>query len=251
MRVPVPEDLGRVQPRGGQRRQPDGRPLHPRRTDAVDLQAGQHLRADGAAGVQGLVRVLEDELHFPGQPAAHRIAHRLRPVPHGAAGGRDEAEQHPPERRLSAAGFADQREGFACSPGEADAVERGQVAAAAPAPAPNAVPDRHVGRFEQRGVHRRHGATSWPSSRSDRSGRSTAPSGHGAKWHRAACGSRPSPITRRSGASAAQRSVANVQRSRNRHPEGRAFGRGWLPRMGFGSVPGASWAPRRSRSRAV
>ena len=94
--------------------------------DAVDAQRlGEH-RADRHPRVQRRVRVLEDHLHpaaDPAQPVALQRGH-VDPVEADlAVGGVDEADHGAGERRLAAAGLADEAERLPAADLQRDAVD--------------------------------------------------------------------------------------------------------------------------------
>ena len=68
------------------------------------------------AGRQGRIRILEDDLHLP-PPLPHRAgakAQQIGAVEHNRAAGRlRQAQQHAAGGGFAAAGFTDQRQGFA------------------------------------------------------------------------------------------------------------------------------------------
>ena len=82
--------------------------------------------ADGVAGVEGFRRVLEDHLEVPpvGLESPGRGMGEVDALENkGAAGGLIKADNGFPEGGLSAAGFADQSEGFARLESEGNIVD--------------------------------------------------------------------------------------------------------------------------------
>ena len=87
---------------------------------------GENL-ADGHARVERRERVLEDQLHLAAQGAEGGLAQGgdIVAVEDDAAGGRlDQPHHEPPDRRLAAAGLADERQRLAGAEHEGHAVDR-------------------------------------------------------------------------------------------------------------------------------
>jgi hypothetical protein len=79
--------------------------------EPVDEGAFPHDLADGHPGVEGRIRVLEDDLHVATdglELVAARLEERLAAEQHVAPGGRNQAEHDLAQRRLAAPGLADQ-----------------------------------------------------------------------------------------------------------------------------------------------
>ena len=93
---------------------------------AVDGEGLGEDLADGHAGVEGGVGILEDDLHAAAEEAHLRGfggGERLAGEEDFARGGLDEVEEHAGYGAFAGAGFAYQAEGFAGVDGEADVVD--------------------------------------------------------------------------------------------------------------------------------
>src|SRR4029077_8857552 len=109
--------------------------LHPhaRRTafahQPMQAQRAAENFADSHARIERTIRVLEDHLHSPAQRTKFCLA-EMRDVlsvkGDAAGGGLSQAHDDARERRLAAAGLADQAYGFAGKHLEVDAVHRAQ-----------------------------------------------------------------------------------------------------------------------------
>ena len=110
-----------------------------RRGDVLDAQRRAHDRADGVAGVQRRVRVLEDHLYVPPQ-RAHLARGDVRDVAaleHDLpAGGLQQPGHEPAGRRLAAARLADQAQRLPRAYREVDPVHRPDRPDPAPRPSP-------------------------------------------------------------------------------------------------------------------
>ncbi len=103
--------------------------------DPVDPQRVPDRLLDRHGRVQRGVRILEDDLHLAPDAAQLALGHArdLAAVEeHALRRSPDEAEQRPPERRLAAAGLADEPEHLALVEVERHVVDRLHVARLAP-----------------------------------------------------------------------------------------------------------------------
>src|SRR5205809_813725 len=106
-----------------------GDPIAPRPavTQAVDDERLLDDLSRAHARVERRVRILKDDLHIAprlAQAPARKGEHVLAPDPYFARRGVDEPEHAAPGRRLSAARFADEPEGFPFLNREAHVVDR-------------------------------------------------------------------------------------------------------------------------------
>jgi hypothetical protein len=91
----------------------------------------RHDRRNAAARVERRIGVLEHGLHAPRQRAPRHLANVLARDPDRPRGRRQQAEQHPRQRRLARARLADDREDLALLDRQIDARDRMQLAALA------------------------------------------------------------------------------------------------------------------------
>src|SRR5581483_3028194 len=229
--------------------------FRPRGRDAVDAERVADRLLQRHRRVQRRVRVLEDDLHAPPQPAELALgqADDLAPLEaHAAGGGGNEAEERTAERRLAASRLADQPEHLPLAQVEGDVVHRLHPTRLASNQAVEEAPADGVVRLEaadgdERRVVVRHGRLR-RRARPDRghyasSATAIGPRASGSRAPSNASGTGPcnQHSTRRSGAGcswsgccAAHTRIASGQRGWKRQPRGGS--------IRFGGAPGIEWS---------